>query len=402
MYPPQHAGGYELVWQRAMQHARELGYEVRILVSDYVGGSGQQEIDPDVHRTLRLYWDLEKYEFPRLTGWQRLELERHNTAQLSRHLDEFQPDVVSFWSMGCMSLSLIEHVRRRRLPMAFIVHDDWLVYGRRHDQWVWAWDRRRWRRIARPLVALACGVPTQVNLEDAGSFIFNSRYTLERARKAGLSARRMAVVYPGIDERFYQHLPAHPWGWRLLYVGRLDRQKGVDTAVEALAHLPPTATLSIWGTGDERYIAEMAALARRIGAADRVRFEGFASPDHLLAAYEEADAVLFPARWQEPFGLVPLEAMGLGRPVVSTAQGGSAEYLQHEANSLIIGAGDAEALAGAVVRLAQDEPLRARLQEGGSRTAARYPAHKFAHDTVQKIAEAIPVGSRVASADPAS
>src|SRR5438067_1084134 len=78
MYPPQHAGGYERAWQQAMEHARALGHDVRVLTSNYREDPHRPEDDPDVHRTLRWYWDLERYEFPRLTPAQRLALERAN------------------------------------------------------------------------------------------------------------------------------------------------------------------------------------------------------------------------------------------------------------------------------------------------------------------------------------
>ncbi len=101
MYPPQHAGGYELMWQAAMGAARARGHAVRVLTSDHQEQSGRGEQDPDVHRTLRLYWDLERYEFPRLSLRERFALERHNHAHLRRHLAEFGPDVIAWWSMGC-------------------------------------------------------------------------------------------------------------------------------------------------------------------------------------------------------------------------------------------------------------------------------------------------------------
>jgi len=112
MYPPQHAGGYELAWQQAMHRANALGHRTRVLTSDYVEESARGEEDPDVHRTLRWYWDLERYEFPRLNVFQQLRLERHNAREFRHHLIKFKPDVVAWWSMGCMSLSLIEQARR--------------------------------------------------------------------------------------------------------------------------------------------------------------------------------------------------------------------------------------------------------------------------------------------------
>lgn len=373
------------MWQAAVRHARSLGHEVRVLVSDYRASADPDENDPDVHRTLRWYWDLERYEFPRLNPLQRLEVERRNSAELAFHLRSFRPDLVSWWSMGCMSLSLIEQVRRAGIPAVFIAHDDWIVYGRQHDQWIRMWGKRR---ALAPLAERLFKVPTHVDLDGAGPFVFNSRYTLERARQAGLAAPETTVVHPGIDERFLEILPAQPWRWRLAYVGRIDRQKGVDTAVKALAHLSPEATLAVWGTGDDGYVAEMTRLASGLGIADRVRFEGWASPDELRSVYANADAVLFPVRWEEPFGLVPLEAMALGRPVVTTARGGTAEFVRDGENALVFDVdGDAE-LAAAVRRLAADAALRAHLREGGRQTAAHYTITRFAELTLEEIVQA--------------
>jgi glycosyltransferase involved in cell wall biosynthesis len=388
MYPPHHAGGYELAWQAAMQAAREHGHRVRILTSDYHAGAVAPDEEPDVHRTLRWYWDLDRYAFPRLSVLDRLRLERGNAAELRRHLSEFRPDVVSWWAMGCMSLSLIELGRRAGLPAAFIVHDDWLDYGWEHDQWMRTWRGPRRGRLA-PLVERASGVPARIEIERAGRFVFNSQYTRERACEVRLDDPSASVVYPGIDARFLKPLDPEPWQWRLVYVGRIDRQKGVDTALAALERLPREATLTVWGSGDEDYVREMTSVAADLGAADRLRFAGFAAPERLRSAYAEADAVLFPVRWNEPFGLVPLEAMGIGRPVVSTARGGTAEFIRDGENALVFAADDPHDLARCIERLAADAGLRARLREGGFATAARFTVERFAHDTVAEIERAV-------------
>lgn len=392
MYPPHHAGGYELQWQSAMRHARSLGHRVRVLASDYRGDVQREEEDPDVHRTLRWYWDLARYEFPRLSLAQRLRIERHNAAELRRHLAAFRPDVVAWWSMGGMSLSLIEQVRRMGLPAAFVVHDDWLLYGFQHDQWIRTWTGPRRGRFA-PLAEGLSGVPAQVEVHGAGRFVFNSRFMLERARAARLDGLHATVVYPGIDERFTHPLPSQPWCWRLAYVGRIDRFKGVDTALAVLAHLPPEAQLTVWGSGDYGYIAEMEALAARLDLAGRVSFPGFVRADALRSAYAAADVVIFPVRRDEPFGLVPLEAMGVGRPVVTTVRGGTSEFVRDGENALEFPEDDVVRLAECVTRLAADTRLRSRLREGGFRTAARYTEARFAQRTVEEIVRAATAGS---------
>jgi glycosyltransferase involved in cell wall biosynthesis len=109
----------------------------------------------------------------------------------------------------------------------------------------------------------------------------------------------------------------------------------------------------------------------------RVRFQS-SPPEDVPDAYAAADAVVFPVRWQEPWGLVPLEAMAVGRPVVaSSAGGGAAEYLHDEHNCLQFAPGDATALAAALRRLAADPELRDRLIAAGHETAARFTARAF-------------------------
>src|SRR5439155_1520664 len=114
MYPPHHLGGYELVWRSAMEHLRARGHEVRVLTTDFALDDPSEPEGRDVHRELRWWW--RDHAFPERPFRERLAYERHNARVLGRHLDEFQPDVVTWWSMGGMSLTLIEHVRRRELP----------------------------------------------------------------------------------------------------------------------------------------------------------------------------------------------------------------------------------------------------------------------------------------------
>jgi glycosyltransferase involved in cell wall biosynthesis len=154
-----------------------------------------------------------------------------------------------------------------------------------------------------------------------------------------------------------------------LYAGRVDPRKGIDLAIRALTALPGDATLTIDGAGDDEHLAELRQLAERCGLSDRVTF-GTRERVRLREAYGQADAVVFPVRWDEPWGLVPLESMAVGTPVLATGRGGSSEYLSNGHNCLLFDPdAGAEALAAAVRRLADDEPLRERLRAGGFQTA---------------------------------
>jgi glycosyltransferase involved in cell wall biosynthesis len=365
MYPPHHFGGYELVWRSAMRHLERNGHDVRVLTTDLDTGATEAD-DGDVHRELRWYWRGDA-GFPRLPLRERLRIERWNARVLDRHLAELRPDVVTWWSMGGMSLSMLETVRRRGLPAIAFVHDDWLDYGRHADGWTGVFAGRLQRLAG--LAERIAGIPTRVDLEHAARYVFVSETTRRRSREAGVPMASTGVEHSGIDTVFIDPAPPREWDWSLLYVGRIDERKGVHTAVEALAELPDEATLAVAGGWDEGEEERLRELAGRLGVAGRVRFLGQRTRDELRGDYADADVVVFPAVWEEPWGLVPLEAMARARPVVATGRGGSGEYLRDGENALLFEAGDPAALSRAVTRLAGDPGLRERLLAGGLETA---------------------------------
>jgi glycogen synthase len=370
MYPPHHQGGYEVIWRSCVRHLRARGHQVRVLTTGHREPNGGGSEDADVHRELRWYW--RDHEFARLSGRTRLAIERHNARVLTRHLRELEPEVVSWWAMGGMSLSLIERVRRAGLPALGVVCDDWLVYGPQMDAWLRPLARRP--RLRRP-VELLTGAPGRVDLDRGAAWVFISDHTRRRASLNGAS--RSEVAHAGIDPQLYRPAPPRPWGWRLLYAGRIDPRKGIATAIEALPLLPAAARLTVTGAGDAAHLEELRRSARGLGVGERVDFRPPRDQAALAREYAAADALVFPVTWAEPWGLVPLEAMASGTPVVATGTGGSGEYLEDGRNCLLFPPRDAPALAAALERLAGDAGLRARLRAAGLATAARYSDAAF-------------------------
>ena len=369
LYPPHHLGGYELMWRSAVGHLRERGHEVRVLTTDWREAEPDRSTpeDPDVHRELRWYWH--DHAFPRLGPFAVARLERHNARTLDRHVAELRPDAVSWWAMGGMSLSLIARAHRDGLPAACAVVDDWLLYGPKVD---------RRSRLRKP------------RLSGVARWLFASETLLERARAGGWGLPGARVVHPGIDhELFSGPAPPRDWAWRLLYCGRIDERKGIDLAIGALAHLPPSAHLRVVGGGDGEHLKTLLALAQRLGLADRVSFERRPRSE-LPDAYARADATLFPVRWAEPFGLVPLESMAVGTPVIASGRGGSGEYLRDGENCVLADPdGGPEALAAAISRLAGDTVLRARLASEGPASAARFREGDFDHAVERSLLDAV-------------
>src|SRR3954452_22332119 len=191
MYPPHHLGGYELMWRSSVEDLRHRGWEVRVLTADYRAPEPEASIadDPEAFRELRWYW--RDHEFPPLGLRARLRLERHNLSTLSRHLEEFRPDVVTWWAMGGMSLSMVESVRRSGRAAAGVVVDDWMVYGPAVDGWSRAFRRRGRARLAEALT----GIPTRIELGPAARWLFVSEVIRAHAIDAGWPPAESEVAH---------------------------------------------------------------------------------------------------------------------------------------------------------------------------------------------------------------
>ena len=384
LYPPHYLGGYELVCQGVMRAARARGHDVRVLVSDYHAPGAREPEEPGIDRSLRSYLDATA-QLPAAMGVREcVGLERHNQAALKRYLLEHAPDVVSWWGMGGMSLTLIERVRRAGVPSVLAVHDPWLSYGPEAD--IWTRRARKLQPLA-PVLEPLLGIPVRYRLQDAGRFLFNSQHMLDESLAAGFIPNDRAVLTPGVHPRYRPSQQPERWGGRLLYVGRLDPVKGVDVLLAAVAELPDV-TLRLVGSGNELYESELRRLVQSLGVKERVEFVGAVDAELLPSIYADADAVIFPVRWQEPWGLVPLEAMAVGRPVIATSRGGAATYLRDGDNALLMPVDDAQALAGLVRQLAEGPDLRAKLREGGLRTAAEHSAGRYEQLMVDELERA--------------
>ena len=341
-YPADGGGGYEAVWRALVGGLRGRGDQVRVLSTDEPGPPME-----GVDRTLRWLWRDGRWRRPARLEASRLA--RHDLRMLGDTLQAFKVDVVVWVSMGGLPLTL---VGASGLPELALVHDGWPLYGPQVDPHA---RREGWDPGA------------------VSRWTCNSAFARTRVLEA-LGERvdpvRFAVDHPGVPpERVAGVAPAGVWAGRLALVGRVQEHKGGTTAVRALAQLPD-ATLEIVGPPEDGHDAVLRALAAACGVADRVSVHG--ATGDVASVYARADAVLFPVTWPEPFGLVPLEAMAAGRPVVATATGGAAEYLRDGVNALIVPVDDPAGLAAAVQRLAGDRALRDLLVRGGSATAARF------------------------------
>jgi glycosyltransferase involved in cell wall biosynthesis len=286
-----------------------------------------------------------------------------DASAVSAVLGSWRPDVVSAWNLARVpQRQLLAPIADAGIPLVLVACDAWLAESD-------------------PAVPAAA---------PGSAVVFVSADLRDRVVLPAWAPRDTEVVATGIDTEIFVPAPRppRPWRGRLLYVGRLAPEKGVLDAVDALAVLPEATLRVVAADRPDRWAALREDVARR-GLENRVSSTTADRPQ-LVAEYESADAVLFPSRWREPFGLVPLEAMACATPVIATGTGGSASYLEDGANALLVPAGDPGALAAAVEKLAGDPDLRALLVAGGLATCR--------HHTADRTADLLAVVHRRASA----
>ncbi|MFC7721807.1 glycosyltransferase [Nonomuraea recticatena] len=153
---------------------------------------------------------------------------------------------------------------------------------------------------------------------------------------------------------------------RVLSIGRLVPRKGVDTVLRALRELPEAELVIAGGEAEDPEAVRLAELAAAYGLADRVKVIGSVPRERVPALMRSAD-VLVSVPWYEPFGMVPLEAMACGVPVIASAVGGHLDTVA--GCGVLVPPRRPQALARALRDLLDNPARRAQLGEAGARKA---------------------------------
>ncbi len=206
----------------------------------------------------------------------------------------------------------------------------------------------------------------------------------------GATPARIAVIPCGVDTDLFRPMPSvaakaalglapEPL---LLYVGRLTPIKGVETLLEAVALLtgdgasrdPGLKLLAVGGDTDEPQNGHLVRLRQRaagLGLRDAVRFLGAQPQERLRLYYAAAQMTVIPS-YYESFGMVALEAMACGKPVIASRVGGLTTTVQDGATGYLVPEGNPRALAERIAALLADPALQARLGREAVRRALQY------------------------------
>jgi len=248
--------------------------------------------------------------------------------------------------------------------------------------------KRRWQGPADTSPAPRIRVETAVARSAAGVIATCADEVVE-LEALGVDPRRVSVVPSGVDtDSFTPDGPAAPRGGtaRLLVIGRLVARKGLGDVLCALARLPDAELVVVGGPAPDELAADPSAAAlleqaAGLGIAERVRLVGRADRGEVGAWIRSADVVVC-APWYEPFGIVPLEAMACGVPVVGTAVGGLTDTVVDGHTGLLVPPRCPEQLATAVGTLLADPARRARMGAAGrARVVAAYDWREVARKT---------------------
>jgi D-inositol-3-phosphate glycosyltransferase len=223
----------------------------------------------------------------------------------------------------------------------------------------------------------------------------------------GADPARVRVVPCGVDPLFRPTgpvAPRRPGVPRVVVVSRLVPRKGVDDAIRAVAALPGVELVVAGGPAAPHHrqdpeVHRLQWVATDAGAGERVTFTGGLPRGEVAALMRSADVVVC-SPWYEPFGIVPVEAMACGVPVVGTAVGGLLDTIVDGRTGVLVPPRDPEAIRRSLATLLGDRAWRARMgRAAAARVEQRYRWDRVARETLAIYDDS---AASVARLDPAA
>ena len=324
-------GGVEVFSARLLPALARRGHRITVVAGHHRTGLPDVTVVEGV--TVRRYWFHQRLAANDLAGVV------ETVGRIARLKQELAPEVIHLNTLGPSVLFHLQSVARWPAPVLLTLHSPLMrdvvgpdtLYGR-------ALRSARW---------LNCNSHA---LRD------------DVCRHVPDMEHRSSVVYYGMEPPALMPAPRPLDEPVVLGFGRLVPEKGFDLAIRAFATIRdrvPRARLVLAGEGPAR--PELERLAEERGLAGAVEFAGALSPEQIPRLLNAASVVVVPSRWDEPFGLVALEAALMARPVVAARAGGLVEVVEHGVTGLLVEKEDSAALAEAVVTLLADPAAADRM-----------------------------------------
>lgn len=376
-------GGAVSIPQRLAGRYAELGHEVTVITSHRQRRMVvEKENGVTVYRfrPANLYWVGDKDDrapFARAI-WQLVDTWNPAVYRVAtRLLRDVRPDVVHIQKLRGLSPSVWQAARRAGVPAVVQTCQDYelispigTLEGR-----IGAWARRR-HILLRPYQSVRARASRAVDVVTACS-----QYVLDAVRAQGMFPHAEACAVPNFhdvsDERiesFGLTRRESRGAVRLLFLGRLEVSKGIGLLVNALRRVPDPFQLIVAGWGGAKSDIERAAQQD-----DRIQLVGTVEGEERDRLLSTADVLIVPSIWEEPFGMVVVEALARGTPVIASRAGALPSLVQEGVTGWLFDAGDESALAGVVRRA-----VRGRRELAAMRSACLEAAREY---TLERVME---------------
>lgn len=359
LYTPHVGGGAEVILQRTVEGLARRDCRVSVLVTGPDAGLSEESLNRvRVYRAgLRnFYWHYTDRRPGRLLrlGWHLRDRDNQGMrGHIREVIERVKPDLVVCHNLTGWSISAWDEIRASGLPIVQVLHDYYLLCpsstmfkkGQACQNQCGLCRRLRQGHGQRSAqVATVVGV---------------SRFVLETLQARG--------YFQGVhSEVVYNASPFTPAPLKALpppsskaplrfgYMGTLSGAKGLAWLIEQFQQLPFDATLQIAGRGQSEDELRFKAMV----SSPRIQFVGYQTPQ---AFYGQIDAAIVPSLWNEPFGMVAVEACAHGVPVIASRMGGLPEIIQDQHNGLLCSPDDRDSLGVAMLKLHQQPELLAKL-----------------------------------------
>lgn len=357
--------------QAIVNGLRKRGHDVEVVTSNY-GNSANKD---GVYRQLKLEMEFKPLQSAIRFFTSRKAIIRDNETVLEDHIQRFDPDLIlifSMWNIPRQVPALAERLLDRRVVYRLASY--WPTLPSQHVHY---WQTPAKTKLAwLPKAVLSW--PAMVILKSDPTPTLQLKHTVcisqavhDEFTRKGILLPDVRVIHNGIDigsffnetSSWLDGVPPSPW--KLLYVGRVSPEKGVYTALEALAMLQgdfPRMNLTVagssWGNAGHSELVELAA---QLDILEKVTVSGHLSYEEIPKLMKSHHILLVPSIWPEPFGRVVLEGMAAGMVVIGTAQGGMGVVLRDNETGLVFPPENARALSQQIKRLLTDGQLGNKL-----------------------------------------
>jgi glycosyltransferase involved in cell wall biosynthesis len=407
-YPPHHIGGEELSAQSIVNGLRQRGHCVEVITSNY----GSVNNESHVHREFFLEMEFVPFKGALHFFTKRETIINANKQILRKHVDNYHPDVVlifSMWNLPREIPALAENLLGDRVVYRLASY--WPLLP---SQYVQYWNApakaRVFRNIKKILRSIALSILNKKSAPHLGlkHTICISQKVQDEFERKGVFLPDNTIIHNGINVNRFVNKETS-WGngtnnvpKKLLYVGRISPEKGLETAIESMVILQqayPELTLSVIGAAkDDQEFNKLKSYVKKERLSEKVDFLGPVSYCEIPELMWNHHILIVPSIWQEPFGRVVLEGMAAGMVVIGTGQGGMSVILKNQITGLTFPPKDAQKLSNQIERVLANPTLGNKLSETAQNIVMSEFTEKIMVDAYEN--QLIRILSRFSNNDP--